>query len=253
MDDSIDEVEARIRALGQVRLSAGAQEATEALGVMLEDPEVRATVKPQRRRGFRGLSRKRRILVGSLIALAGMGVGVAVPAVALTSWLARTGQFGDPKTSTEVDKSEWISLGASDAPQVVVDAFPGYLTLPVGVPKDAAIGAVSHLFAKMSADAGGQARAQEGLMRQTYELFAICAWTGDWLAADTSSDEARMNTAATWLGDTQNFPASMTNNAGGYADALLGWAAGARAGDRTTVEKAYTMQTCDAFKARGQQ
>lgn len=252
MDDPMDKVEARIRALGQIRLSKGAHDETEALSVMLEDPEVRATVEPTRRRRFSGLSRRHRIVIGSLIALA--GVGVAVPAAAFTSWLARTGEFGDPSSSTEVvDDTEWISLGAEDAPQVVIDAYPDYLTLPEGVPKEVAIGTVSRIFARMSAEAGGQARAQEGLMTQTYEQFAICVWTGDWLSADKASDQARMDTDAAWLGDTNNFPTSMQNNEGGYADALLVYATSARDGDRKGVEKSYADQTCDGFKTGGKQ
>lgn len=248
MDSPTDDVEARLRALGQTRFSEGAHEATRALSMLLEDPEIRANVAPSRRRLLGDFARRHRLLVGGLVAL--VGVGVAFPAAAASSWLARTGEFGDPTTGTEVvDETEWISLGAEDAPQVVVDAYPGYLTLPAGVPADAAIATVSRIFDKMSADAGGQARAQEGLMTQTYEQFAICAWTGDWLSAEESSDNARMDSAAAWLGDTDNFPASMNNNGGGYADALLVYAAGARDGDRKAVEKSYADQSCEALTA----
>ncbi|TFB48708.1 hypothetical protein [Cryobacterium tagatosivorans] len=180
--------------------------------------------------------------MGSLIALA--GVGVAVPAAAFTSWLARTGEFGDPSTSTEVDDTEWIDLGAPDAPQIVIEAYPDYLTLPKGVPREAAIADVSRIFAKLDLDAGGEGLAQEGLMTQTYENFAICAWTGDWLTAHLASDAAREDRAATWLGDTGNFPSMVAHDGGGVTDALLSFAAAAHDGDVKTVHQAFDMQSC---------
>lgn len=245
MDDSTDDAEARIRALGQVRFSAEVHDETEALTLLFEDPEVRSVAErnPRRLGRFRAFNRGHRVLVGGLIALAGLGV--AVPAAAFTSWLARTGEFGDPSTSTEVDDTEWIDLGAPDAPQVVIEAYPDYLTLPDGVPPEAAIADVSRIFAKLSLDAGGQGLAQEGLMTQTYEGFAICAWTGDWLNAHEASDAAREDRAATWLGDTGNFPATIASDGGGVTEVLMSFAAAARDGDVKTVEEAYDMQSCE--------
>lgn len=154
MDDSTGTAEARIRALGQLRFSEEVHDETEALTLLFEDPAVRS-------------------------------------AAAFTSWLARTGEFGDPSTSTEVDDTEWIDLGAPDAPQVVIEAYPDYLTLPKGMPREVAIADVSRIFTKLGLDAGGQGLAQEGLMTQTYETFAICAWTGAWLNAHEASAAAR--------------------------------------------------------------
>ncbi len=169
MDDSTGTAEARIRALGQLRFSEEVHDETEALTLLFEDPAVRSAAarNPRLPGRFRALSRGHRLLAGGLIALA--GAGVAVPAAAFTSWLARTGEFGDPSTSTEVDDTEWIDLGAPDAPQVVIEAYPDYLTLPKGMPREVAIADVSRIFTKLGLDAGGQGLAQEGLMTQTYE------------------------------------------------------------------------------------
>lgn len=243
MTDSTDDVEARIRALGEVRVSAGVHDATEALTAMLEDPKLRASLEPNRRRGIRGLSRRHRMVIGSLIALA--GVGVAVPAVAITSLLAHTGKFGDPSTSTEVDDTEWIALGAEDAPQVVKDAYPDYLTLPEGMPKEAAIGDVSRIFARMTAEAGGQGLAQEGLMTQTYETFGICAWTDAWLTAHVSSDKADEARATTWISDFDNYRKFTSYATGGVRERMAVIAAAAATGDVEIMKEAYTENSCD--------
>ncbi|TFD01634.1 hypothetical protein E3T25_10435 [Cryobacterium sandaracinum] len=209
---------------------------------------MRAGLERERAHRFAGFSRRRRLVIGSLIALA--GVGVAVPAVA-TSILTRTGEFGDPSTSTEVDDTEWISLGADDAPQVVVDAYPDYLTLPATVPKEAAIAGVGAIFTRLDVESGGQGLAQEGLMTQTYESFAICAWTDDWLKAHKADDADRQKRAAEWLGDTDNFRTLVANDGGGVTDRLMEVAAGARDGDVDLMETSYTEQVCDQILGGG--
>jgi hypothetical protein len=243
MDESSSDVEARVRALGQLRFSARAEAETEALTTLLEDPDVRSAAEPKSPRWrYRAVSRGNRLLVGSLIAL--VGVGVAVPATALTEWLARTGEFGDPATGTEEDATEWIDLSAPDAPQVVADAYPEYLTLPDGLSRDAAIANVSQIFAKLDIEAEGQGIAQEGLMTQTYEFFAVCAWAGEWLYGQESADAARADRAAFWLGDIGNYPSVVAHDGGGVVDSILSAAAAARAGDAKVVEKLYNMPTC---------
>jgi len=227
MDEMTDD-ENRIRALGQLRSHPGAEDAARELAVALEDPEVRAEAERSRGR-LRRSSIGKWVATGSLIAV--VGVGVAVPAAALSSFLARTGEFGDPTTSTEVDESEWIALGADDAPQVVIDAYPDYLTLPPGVPRDAAIADVSKIFARLDAEAGGQGLAQEGLMASTYDGFAICAWTVEWLTAEKASDADREQLAADWLSDTDNFRTLVASDGGGVTEWLMEIASAARAGD----------------------
>jgi len=243
MDESSSDVEARIRALGQVRFSARAVAETEALATLLEDPDMRSAARPESPRWrYRAMSRGNRLLVGGLIALA--GVGVAVPATALTAWLARTGEFGNPATSTEEDATEWIDLSAPDAPQMVVDAYPEYLTLPDGLSRDAAVANVSEIFAKLDIEAEGQGIAQEGVMTEAYEFFAVCAWVGEWLYGQESADAARADRAAAWLGDIGNYPSVVAHDGGGVVDSILNAAAAARAGDAKVVEKMYNMDTC---------
>lgn len=243
MDDSKDIAEARIRALGQLRVSAEVHDETDVLTRLIEDPDLRSAAGKASRKGFRAFSRRHRVLVGGLIVL--VGVGVTVPAAALTSWFARTGEFGNPSTSTEEDVTEWIDLGAPDAPQVVVDAFPDYLALPKGVPPEAAMTDVARIFAKLDKNAGGQGVAQEGLMTQTYEGFAICAWTEEWLSAHKAADATRKERAATWLGDPANFPSLVAHDGGGVTEMLMNVAADARDGNVIAVERASDMQSCD--------
>jgi hypothetical protein len=236
MKESTDDVEARIEGLGQVRRSPGVSAATDALAQVLEDPEVRAALEPTRKRRLSGFNRRRRLVLCSLIALA--GVGVAVPAVG-TSWQARTGEFGDPSTSTEVDDTEWIDPGAENAPQVIVEAYPGYLTLPPGMPRNAAIADTSDLVVKMTGGAGpGQVAMQEGLIAQLYETFGICAWVDVWL----TSDEADVARATSWIGDLDNYPGLSSSDS--VRDRMIVVATAAADGDAKIMNEAYTENAC---------
>jgi hypothetical protein len=239
MDDLLDDSEGRIRALGVLRPSSTVRDQTAALTDVLEDPALRQALEQESRRG-RARARGKRVIVGGVIALAGLTV--AVPAAALTSWLARTGEFGDPASSTEVDDTEWIDLGAPDAPEVVVEAYPGYLTLPPSVGRDHAIASVSRVFGKMS-----DGIAQEGLMTQTYEFFAICAWSGEWLAAERSSDTSRQEDATDWLSDPSNYPSIVEHDGGGVVDSIVDRAEAGRTGDATAVEELYQIGGCEGL------
>jgi hypothetical protein len=242
MNDFTGDAEDRVRALGRIRATSGTHDATQALTALLADPKVRASAEPSRRRRFRGFSHRHRIVVGSLIALAGMSV--AVPAVAITSLLARTGEFGSG--TGEGDDTEWIALGAEDAPQVVIDAYPDYLTLPAGMPKEVAIADVARIFERMVIDAGGQGRAQEGLMTQTYENFAMCAWTDEWLTAHEASNKTDEALATSWLGDFDNFPAFVAADGGGIREWLTSVADAAESGDVATMEDTYVESSCES-------
>lgn len=242
MNDSTDDVEARIRALGQVRVTAGAHDATQALTALLEDPEIRAANEPTRRRRAAGFIRRHRLVIGSLIAL--IGVGVAVPAVG-NSLHARTGVFGDSSTSTEMDDTEWIDPGAEDAPQVVIEAFPEYLTLAPGVPKNAAIADVTRLVAKIGADEGpGESRMQEGLIMQFYEDFAMCTWTDSWITAHASGNEDDEALAASWISDTDNYRTEFGSGAQSYVDRMTAVAAAAAAGEPKLIRETYSELSC---------
>lgn len=190
----------------------------------------------------RGMTTQTKWWIGILVV--GLGVAVAVPAVAVSTWVARTGVMGDPSSSTEEDDSEWLDVAAPDAPAVIVEAYPTYLTLPEGVSPNAAMEDVARIFERMSAEAGGQARAQEGLVTQSYESFAYCAWIVEWLGAETAADDARMSDAVDWLSMPESFPAIAAADGGGVVDAILGFAQSARDGDRAGVEKGYQQGAC---------
>jgi hypothetical protein len=239
MDDLLDDSEGRIRALGVLRPSSTVRDETAALTDSLESPVLRKALERETLRDS-ARARGKRLVVGGVIALAGLTV--AVPAAALTSWLARTGEFGAPASSTEVDDTEWIDLGAPDAPEVVVEAYPAYLTLPPSVRPDDAIGSVSRVFEKMS-----DGIAQEGLMTQTYEFFAVCAWSGEWLSAEQSSDTARQDDATGWLSDPSNYPSIVEHDGGGVVDSIVERAQAGRDGDVTAVEELHSMGTCEGL------
>jgi hypothetical protein len=242
MNDSTDDVEARIRALGHVRVSVGAHNATQALTSVLEDPQVRAGSDPAHHRRVGGLGRRHRIVIGSLIALAGLGIGV--PAIA-TSILARTGEFGDPSTSTEEDGSEWIDVGAEDAPQVVIDAYPEYLTLPLGIPKEAAIADVSRWFQKVAGGARpGESLLQEGIITDTYEDFGMCAWTDVWLSARESGDTADQALATAWISDLNNYRNILSTADPSLVDRVKVVAAAATANEPRLLEESYAEKDC---------
>ncbi|RJT85608.1 hypothetical protein D6T64_18450 [Cryobacterium melibiosiphilum] len=229
-----------MRELGRVPVSAGARGATQALTRALEDPAVRDGSAPERRRWFAGFSRRHRLVVGSLVALVGIGVGV--PAVA-TSMLARTGEFGDPATSTEVDDTEWLDPGADDLPQVIIDAYPDYLTLPPGMPENLAIADTSRLMGAMGAEhAVGQAVVQESYVTQVYETFAICAWTDAWLGAHASADSDAEALATAWIGDFDNYRAFSRSESVRDRMAVIATAAGN--GNPGIVTGAYTENDC---------
>ncbi|TFC88974.1 hypothetical protein [Cryobacterium sp. TMT3-29-2] len=240
MNDSTDDVDDRIGALGHVRMSAGAHDATQALTTLFEDPEVRTAIEPARRRRFKEFSRRHRLIVGSLIAVVSLGVGV--PAVA-TSILARTGEFGDPSTSTEVDETEWIDPGAEGVAQVVIDAYPEYVELPPGMPKNAAIADTSRLLPGSGTEQpAGKALVQEGFATQLYETFGICAWTDVWLTAQASSDPDDEALATAWLSDAENYPRFSTDQS--IKDRMADIAAAASHGDTATMKDAYTEFDC---------
>lgn len=230
MDDRLDETDARIAALGTVSPPSAVRDETMALVTRLEDAEVRRSAERTRHRG-RAFVRGKAAIVGAAIALA--GITVAVPATALSTWLARTGEFGDPSTSTEVDDSEWIDLTQPDASEVVIEAYPETLTLPDGVTRGDAIRSVSKDFERMS-----DGIAQEGLMTQHYEFFAICAWANDWYEADAASDESRAERASAWLLTTENYPelTSMAAQGSNVVEVLLGFVEQGRQGDLSELK-----------------
>jgi hypothetical protein len=179
-------------------------------------------------------------VIGSLIAVAGIGIGV--PAVA-SSILARTGKFGDPSTSTEVDSTEWLDPGASDLPQVVIDAYPEYLTLPPGMSKNAAIADTTRLMGRMGAEqAVGEAVVQESYAAGLYETFGICAWTDTWLTAHASSDSDSQALATAWIGNAANYREMASSPS--VADRMVVVAKAAEDSNLVIMNEVYTEDAC---------
>jgi hypothetical protein len=193
---------------------------------------------PQSRRRY-----ARPVLIGVAALLC---ASVAVPAAAGV-FGARTGEFGDPATSTEVDDSEWINLLGSDVKEVIAESYPDGLKLPPSVSPAEAAHRVQAVFGKLALDDSQGVRAQEGLVTTTFEFWAVCAWTNEWLEADDAKDSGRLDSASQWLLNPDNFPSIVANDGGGVVDQLLTFARGARAGDRNVVEQAYRYGACDSL------
>ncbi|MGR0320617.1 hypothetical protein [Agromyces sp. ZXT2-3] len=237
MTDTRDGADARIEALGALSSSPSVARELVELTRAFEEPRLRASLERATRRE-RAVVRARRLIVGAVVALA--GVGLAVPAAALTSWLARTDEFGNPAVSTEEDATEWIDLRAPDAPEVVIEAYPTDLRLPHGVTREDAIASVTRVFEKMR-----DGLAQEGLMTSTYENFALCAWAADWLGAETADDPARGQRAADWLSEPGNYPTMVTQDiTGDIVASILGYTEDGRAGQMDSVATLYKVASC---------
>ncbi|MGW9184826.1 hypothetical protein [Agromyces sp. NPDC055661] len=238
-DEDSDWLSRRLAAAGHVKLSALADEAAESLTRLLEDPSVRASLDLEGSR--RSLTSRTKAIVALASAVLAVGVGIAAPAVALATFAAQTGRFGDPATSTEEDATEWLDLSASDLPEAVAAAYPRGLQLPPSVDRTLALTKVQSIFDRFAAE-GGQA--QSGLATTTFEFWATCAWTNEWLIADDLGDDGRREHATAWLHDPKNYPSIVANDGGGLVEQLLAFADGAAQGDRDAVEQAYRFGNC---------
>ena len=121
----------RVTGAGRVRVDADTDEAALALTRALEDPHVRAAFDRGGRQ--RRWSPRARAVVTFVSASLVAGLGIAAPAVALATFAAQTGRFGDPTASTEEDATEWLDLSAADLPDAVAAAYPAGLRLPPSV------------------------------------------------------------------------------------------------------------------------
>lgn len=70
------------------------------------------------------------------------------------------------------------------------------------------------------------------------ERFATCAWTLEWLNADTVADAARRDAAASWLADPANRAAVVEWGTGTDHNLLDRGAQAAASGDRALVDEA---------------
>lgn len=229
----------RLRALGEVRVDGQLDRSVELLALSLEDEPTRAGAAKESRTARR--RRGVRIAVAGIFAALLTGA-IAVPTTAVGEWIsARTGAFGDPATSTEEDDSEWLNLSGEDLPAVVAEAYPDGLSLPPSMERHDAVAKVDEIMARLGAEPNSIA--QEGLITQTYEFWAICAWYDEWLNTD---DTARKDVASAWLSDPANFPSTAEHDGGGVVDHMLEVAAAATRGDREAVERGVPS-SCDSM------
>lgn len=241
-----EQFDGRLRVLGDARVDDAVARAADELAVSLEREQTRvdALREPHlRRRGRRGA-----VLAAGVFAAILTGA-VAVPTVAVGEWIAaRTGMFGDRSAGTESDTTEWLNLAGDDLPAIIAKAYPDGLTLPPSVEREEAVAKVDEIMARMGNEPN--AYAQEGLLPQTYEFWAICAWYDEWLIADDLDDPERQRVASDWLGEPANFRSIAEHDGGGVIAFLLDFADGAERGERTVVERGYRAGACDSMLER---
>ena len=78
----------------------------------------------------------------------------------------------------------------------------------------------------------------------SFEFWANCAWTNEWLVADGLDDQNDASGPSEWLSDPMNFPSIVANDGGGVVDHLLEAADSAAQGDREAVEDSYRYGNC---------
>jgi hypothetical protein len=230
------------------RLTPTVSDRLSELVAKLEDDATRGSVVDVLKKATpRQRSRRIRWTIIGVIAALVAGVGAAPATAAVERWLAHTGQFG-PKT-TESDTSEWIGLNAPDSNKALAALYPSYLVLPPTVTKNDVIRIMlirNSASVKSGNPEGGHVVEQVTGVHESYEFIAICAWYGDWLAADDVVDKSRLAAATAGLQTAANFPA-IASASPSITVRLQRFAAGAAAGDRASVEEGYKEPGCSNF------
>jgi hypothetical protein len=233
-------------------------ESLDALALSLRDPRTRDLVRAQLRRTTpRQRSRRVRWTVIGLVVALTATVGGIPAAAAVSSWLAHTGTFGANRsttksgatTDTESDTSEWIGLNASDTNKTLAALYPSYLTLPAGITKGDAIRTIIRLNTASLGSGNpnnGQVIEQSVGIKQTYEVFANCAWYADWLTANTASDTARLARDTAGITTAANFPAT-AGESPEMTTRLRMYAKLAPKGNRADIERASKELECADF------
>lgn len=178
----------------------------------------------------------------------GLGVDAPATAVAVASWTARTGIYGGEGTEVS-DNSEWIGLDAPDAPQVIADLYPTYLTLPDGLESDTVAGIVGRIWGGFEGDSSGAATSTvpATVIQNSYEAVARCAWHRDWLNAEDQSDASGVSDAAAALLDAATWQATVTTDGGGIVSSLKKTAEQAKNGNRAAVLDGYEVEACNSL------
>ena len=145
-----------------------------------------------------------------------------------------------------VEGSEWIDFAAPDAPELVVELYPEYLTLPPGLSEEKVSGVVGEVLAPDDDSSAGY-RMQDVGIASTYEFVARCSWYVEWMAADDVSDDASRERATDGIETAAEWPATAATDGGGIVAGLRTVVGDARRGDRDAVVDAYKFESCPAI------
>lgn len=179
-----------------------------------------------------------------LVALILTAVAVPVGAQAISSLTANTGQYGDPDVSTEVvDRSEWLALGAEDAPEVIASLYDDSIELPEGAQPSDVVNPVSETLAAMGVVPEGETgivATQESTVRTLFEKAARCLWYREWLHADSKDSTERRDLASQGILAAASWPATTASDGGGVVEMLAGIGQQAAQGNRNAIVAAYS-------------
>ncbi|MCI0156498.1 hypothetical protein KNO15_07290 [Leifsonia shinshuensis] len=240
-----DELEARVRAVAGVSPAQNAGVAASLTHVLdqLSDPDIRSGLTPKP-----VWWRRRPVLGAALGVIIAVGV-VGVPAAAAVQWLAHTGMFGGQ--GTEVDKSEWIGLDASDAPSAIRGLYPAWMPLPAGTTRadaEATVGSLYHRSVdEAQEETPGHVLTQETDIRRMFESYGRCTWYRAWIDADQTRDEAALALATKTIDEATGWPATVSTDGSGVVDHLREVARSAGDGDRDAIVAAYGIDGCAPF------
>lgn len=240
-----DELEARVRAAAGPSAAQGSVVSASLARLLdqLSDPDVRSRLTTKQAWW------RRRPLLGATLGLVIAAGVVGVPAAAAVEWLAHTGMFGGQ--GTEVDKSEWIGLDASDAPSAIRGLYPAWMPLPAGSTRADAERAVGLLYGRSvdhaQEEAPGHVLTQETDIKRMFESYGRCTWYRAWIDADQTHDEAALALATKTIDEATGWPATVSTDGGGVVNHLREVARSAAGGDRDAVDSAYGIDGCPPF------
>lgn len=240
-----EELEAQVRAAAgpSPAQSAGVAASLSHVLDQLSDPDVRAGLTPK------PVWWRRRPLLGATLGVI-LTVGVVgVPAAAAVEWLAHTGIFGGQ--GSEIDKSEWIGLDASDAPSAIRSLYPAWMSLPSGFTRADAERKVGSLYDRSvdqaQEETPGHVLTQETDIKRMFEGYGRCTWYRAWIDADQTHDEATLALATKTIDASAGWPATVSTDGGGVVDHLREVARSVAEGDRDAVIAAYGIDGCAPF------
>jgi hypothetical protein len=171
--------------------------------------------------------RRTRRTVASLALAATLLAGGATAAAAKWS-SAHTGEFGQPGM-TENDTSEWLDLGADDAPRIAAHLAEGISFAP-GDSAQAYIPSLVRTPGLMQVTG----------VRRYLTDDALCGWWGSWLQAEREGNATDQARATAVLQAAPTWPIIVATDGGGVVTYDEKIAASAQRGDPSIVQQAFT-------------